>query len=85
MVFIQSNMVYPDSARVLNEQGVVYVQFIINTDGSISDATVIRGAGRFIDAEAIRLIKLMPNWIPGTQNGKAVRVRYTLPINFRLM
>lgn len=82
--FIQTNIVYPERAREMGEQGVVYVQFVVNTDGSITDVVVIKSVSESLDAESIRVIKLMPNWSPGMQKGKAVRVRYTLPINFSI-
>lgn len=82
--FIQANVVYPETSREMGEQGVVYVQFIVNADGSISDVVVIKGVSGLLDAEAMRVIKLMPNWTPGMQNGKAVRVRYVIPIAFTI-
>lgn len=82
--FIQNNVVYPELSKELGEQGTVYVQFIVNRDGSISGVMVIRGVSDLLDAEAMRVIKLMPNWIPGMQKGKTVRVRYTIPINFQI-
>lgn len=83
-LFLQSNIVYPEYAREHNEQGVVYVQFVVNTDGSIVNVVVLKGVSSALDEEAVRVIKLMPNWIPGEQKGKPVRVRYVIPINFMI-
>jgi len=82
--FIQSHVIYPESSREMNEQGTVYVQFVVNLDGSITEVRVLKGVSDSLDAEAIRVIKLMPNWKPGMQAGKAVRIRYTIPIAFRI-
>jgi TonB family protein len=70
--FIQTNVVYPETSREMGEQGTVYVQFVVNADGSISDVVVLKGVSELLDAEAVRLIKLMPNWTPGMQNGTPV-------------
>lgn len=86
--YLAKNVKYPEKALDANTSGTVYVQFIVNTDGSISDPTVIRGVsgpgGKECDDEALRVVKSMPNWIPGKQNGKNVRVKYLLPIKFTL-
>lgn len=82
--FIQANVVYPEKSREMGEQGTVYVQFVVNADGSISDVIVLKGVSDLLDAEAMRVIKLMPNWKPGFQNGKPVRVRYQIPIAFTI-
>jgi TonB family protein len=82
--FIQANVAYPETALKLYEQGTVYVQFVVNRDGSISDIVVIKGICDVLDAEAIRVVKLMPNWKPGELDGKLVRVRYVIPINFQI-
>lgn len=82
--FISANIVYPDSARINCEEGVVYVQFIVEKDGSLSEVTVVRGASPSLDEEAVRVVKMMPNWSPGEQKGEPVRVRFTLPISFRI-
>ena len=83
-VFIQKNVVYPDSAKIKNEQGTIYVQFEVDTVGSISNIKVLKGVSPLIDTEAIRVIKVMPNWIPAQRAGQAVRSRYVLPIRFKL-
>jgi len=80
--FLFKNLVYPPEAQQNGIQGTVYASFFVEVDGSISDATVVRGIDPLCDDEALRIINLMPNWIPGRQNGKAVRVKFTLPIKF---
>lgn len=80
--FIHENLKYPKSSVDAGNSGTVYVSFIINADGGVTDATVLRGIDPAADAEALRVIKMSPAWIPGTQNGKAVRVRFNIPIRF---
>ena len=65
-------------------QGKVYIQFVIEKDGSITDVKVARGVDASLDKEAVRVVKAMPKWKPGKQRGKPVRVSYTLPIFFQL-
>ncbi len=84
MKFLESKINYPKKAIDDEVQGNVYVQFIVNKDGSISDANVLRGIGNGCDKEALRVINSMPNWIPGENNEQKVRVKYTLPIKFVL-
>lgn len=84
MRFIQKNMRYPASARRMGVDGTVYVQFVVAKDGSISEVKTIRGISADCDKEAERVVNLMPNWKPGKQNGKAVFVRFVLPIKFKL-
>ena len=67
-----------------NKQGRVIVQFVVNKDGSISEATVVRSVDTYLDAEALRVVNAMPNWTPGKQKGEPVRVKFTIPVNFRL-
>lgn len=64
--------------------GTVYVQFVVEKDGSISDVKVLRGIGGGCDEEAVRVVKSMPKWKPGKQRGQPVRVYYTLPIDFKI-
>ena len=71
-------------ARESGIQGVVYVTFVVEPDGSISNVRVIRGIGGGCDEEAIRVVKMMPKWIPGNQRGKPVRVQFNMPIKFTL-
>lgn len=82
--FIATNVVYPPVAVEAGIQGKVYVQFVVEKDGSIGEVKVIRGIGGGCDREAVRVVKSMPKWKPGTQRGKPVRVRFTLPVNFTL-
>ena len=82
--FIRGNMRYPQKAKKNNIQGKVYIQFIVEKDGSITSVEVRKGANDLLNQEAIRVIRLMPEWNPGSMRGKKVRVRYTLPITFSL-
>ena len=82
--FLENNLVYPQEAIDAGVEGKVFVEFYIEKDGTVCDAKVLRGMGYGCDEEALRVIGLMPKWYPGKQRGKAVRVRYTLPINFKL-
>lgn len=82
--FLSKNIKYPAQARKNNIQGKVIISFIVETDGSLSGAKVLRGIGYGTDDEALRVIKLSPNWRPGIQNGKPVRVSYSVPISFTL-
>jgi protein TonB len=82
--FLGENLKYPPIARESSIQGRVYVQFVVWSDGSIRDVTVLRGIGGGCDEEAVRVVKMMPNWKPGEQMGKSVPVRYRLPIKFTL-
>lgn len=82
--FIFSNLKYPKEAREKGLEGMVVASFIIEKDGSISGAKIIRSIGGGCDEETLRVINAMPNWIPGKQGGKAVRVQFNLPIRFKL-
>jgi len=82
--FLAKNLKYPREALEKNIQGTVYVSFIVEKDGSIKDATIKRDIGAGCGQEAIRVIKMMPNWTPGKQRGKAVRTQFILPIAFKL-
>ncbi len=82
--FLNDNVKYPVIAQENGIQGRVICQFVVNRDGSIVDVEVVRSVDPSLDKEAIRVIKSMPNWMPGQQRGKPVRVKYTLPVNFRL-
>ena len=82
--YLGTNIKYPPKAKAKNIQGKVYVNFIVSRDGSIRDAKVIRKVHKLLNKEALRVIKTMPNWIPGMQRGKTVSVSYNLPINFKL-
>jgi len=81
-VFIKRKTEYPEIPREMGIQGIVYVGFIVNKDGSISEVNSKNSLNADLEREAMRVIRLMPNWIPGEQAGKPVRVRFTVPINF---
>lgn len=78
--FIGKNFKYPEASRAANSQGKVYVSFVIDKKGKITDVKIVRGVDEWLDAEAIRVVKKMPKWKPGKQRGKKVKVRYNLPI-----
>ncbi|GAB3757433.1 energy transducer TonB [Spirosoma pomorum] len=82
--YLSKNLRYPAAAQRANVAGRVFVSFVVNTDGSIQDVSVLKGLGFGTDEEAIRVIKAMPKWRPGKQSGRPVRVKYNLPINFTL-
>lgn len=84
MNFIVKNIQYPSTAIEEGISGKVYIRFVVGKDGSITDARVVRGVSSALDNEALRVIRMMPKWTPGTQLGKPVRVMFTLPINFSL-
>lgn len=85
MKYLSDNIIYPEISEANNSQGRAMVQFVVNADGSITDAFLLRSAGDvYLDIEAIRVICAMPNWTPGKQYGKPVRTRFVLPVNFRL-
>jgi len=82
--FLGKNMKYPAQARRMGVEGNVFVSFVIDKEGNISDPQVIKGISAECDKEALRVVKLMPPWKPGKQNGKPVRCRFVLPIKFKL-
>ena len=84
MKFLAKNIKYPVEAQQAKIEGRVIVRFVVGRDGSVSDVEVMRGVSPELDAEAVRVVSLMPKWIPGKQRGKAVAVKYTMPIMFRL-
>jgi protein TonB len=84
MQYLSKNIKYPPIAQENGTQGRVIVQFVVNRDGSIVDAKVMRGVDPYLDKEALRVIKMMPKWSPGKQRNKPVRVKYTVPVMFRL-
>jgi protein TonB len=83
--YVNNKIKYPRQALVLNIEGRVFVQFVVGKDGSLSDATVIRGIGGGCDEEAIRVVMDAPGWKPGKQRGKPVRVKMVLPITFKII
>ncbi len=84
MKYISMNVHYPEPATKTGTQGRVVVQFIIEEDGTVSDARVVQRVSDELDAEALRVVNAMPKWTPGRQKGQPVRVKYTLPVTFRL-
>ncbi len=85
MDFLRENMKYPRISRDNGSQGRVIVRFIVNSDGSIQDVEVAESSGDiYLDKEAVRVVGMMPKWIPGREEGKPVRVKFVLPVNFRL-
>lgn len=82
--FINDNMKYPTKAQTEGMQGKVIVQFIIDEDGYIIEPNIVRSVESSLDNEALRLIKMLPQWKPGTLKGKAVKVKYTVPVAFKL-
>jgi TonB family protein len=84
MEFLNNNVQYPAEAEKAGIQGRVIATFVVEKDGSISNAKVVKSVDPLLDAEALRVIDAMPNWKPGMQNGKVVRVKYTVPLSFHL-
>ena len=84
MQYLSSNIKYPVVAEENGVQGRVVCTFVVERDGSITDVRVIKSVDPSLDKEAVRVVKSMPKWIPGKQNGSAVRVKYTVPVTFKL-
>lgn len=82
--FLSNNTIYPEEALKNNIQGTVYVNFVVEKDGSISNPKVIRGVNDLLDNEALKVVKMMPRWTPGKQKGKTVRVEFTMPVKFAI-
>lgn len=82
--FMNQNVRYPKAALEQGIQGTVYVTFVVEKDGNISNIRVIRGVHESLDNEALRVVAMMPKWNPGTQKGKPVRVQYNVPLKFSL-
>ncbi|OAV73066.1 hypothetical protein Barb7_03006 [Bacteroidales bacterium Barb7] len=82
--FLATSIKYPVIAQENGIQGRVTVSFVVNKDGSVVDAEVVRGVDPSLDKEALRVVGIMPKWSPGEQRGKPVRVKYTVPVTFRL-
>ena len=82
--YLHDNIKYPESCRRDSIQGRVIISFVIEKDGSINSAEIVKGVHEQLDAEALRVIDAMPKWKPGKQRGKTVRVKYAIPVNFRL-
>jgi len=84
MKYIQKNVRYPAIAKEYNITGKVYVSFIVDKQGKVTNVKIVRGVDKNLDAEAVRVVKSLPKYTPGKQRGKAVRVMFTIPINFTL-
>lgn len=82
--YLSGEIRYPETALEEAIEGRVVVSFVVEPDGAISDVRVVRGVHPDLDEEAVRAVNAMPKWIPGEQDGKPVRVRYTLPVSFKL-
>ena len=82
--YLHDNIKYPESCRRDSIQGRVIISFVVENDGSINSAEIVKGVHEQLDAEALRVIDAMPKWKPGKQRGKTVRVKYAIPVNFRL-
>ena len=82
--YLSKNIKYPVVAEENGVQGRVIVTFVVERDGSITDVKVVKSVDPSLDKEAQRVVKSMPHWIPGKQNGSAVRVKYTVPVTFKL-
>jgi protein TonB len=84
MDYLSKSVKYPSDALAVKITGKVFVSFVINEKGKVTDVKVLRGIGTSCDKEAIRVVNEMPDWKPGVQNDEAVKVKYTLPIAFKL-
>ena len=84
MNWLRNNVRYPAVAEENGIQGRVVVSFVVERNGSITDVQVVKSVDPSLDKEAARVVKSMPNWVPGKQNGSAVRVKYNVPVTFRL-
>lgn len=84
IIFLANNIKYPQQARQKRISGTVYVTFVVEKDGSLSNPKILRGIGEGCDEEVIRVVKLMPRWQPGKQQGEAVRVQFNMPVKFVL-
>ena len=82
--YLSENITYPKECEDVCVQGRVIITFVVEKDGSISDAKVVKSVYKPLDEEALRVVNNMPKWIPGQQNGKTLRVKYTIPVTFRL-
>ncbi len=82
--YLSANTKYPESAKEIGLQGTVYVGFVVNEKGKVVEVELLRGIGGGCDEEALRVVKNMPDWKPGRQSGNEVRVRFSMPICFRL-
>lgn len=84
MEYLAENVQYPKDMEDTCAQGKVVVSFVVERDGSITEPKVVKSVCQALDKEALRVVRSMPKWIPGSQNGERVRVRYVIPVTFRL-
>lgn len=84
MLWLNEHVLYPAMAQENGVEGRVIVQFVVGRDGSVSDVKVVRSVDPSLDQEALRVVRAMPRWIPGKQDGKSVNCKFTLPVTFRL-
>ena len=84
MKFVSENIKYPAEAHTKGIQGRVLISYVVEKDGSLSNIHVVRSVDPLLDAEALRVANLMPKWKPGKQGGKPVRVKFVLPVTFKL-
>jgi protein TonB len=82
--WLHENLTYPENASKMRDQGKVFLSFVVEKDGSITNLKVERGISKDLDQEAKRVVSKMPNWMPGESKGRAVRARCRIPINFQL-
>ena len=85
MKYLQKTIKYPNEAKEKGIKGTVFVEFVVEKDGTVDDVLVKKGVNPLLDKEAVRVVNLMPKWTPGKQNGNLVAVRYTLPVKFDLI
>jgi len=82
--YMMESISYPEEAKLNQETGIVYVSFVVNSEGDVTNVTIAKGVSNLLDAEAIRVVKEMPKWIPGEVDGENVSVKMVLPFNFKL-
>ena len=82
--YLSEHINYPEGYEETCVQGRVVITFVVEKDGSLSDVAVVKSLEKAFDEEALRAVKSMPNWIPGMQDGEPIRVKYAIPVNFRL-
>lgn len=84
MKFLKENVKYPDAAKASEAEGRVVVQFVVDKEGNVTEPSVVKSAGEVLDAEALRVVGMMPRWTPGMNDGKPVRVKYVMPFTFKM-
>lgn len=83
--YLVSRIVYPEIAREQNTEGSVIIGFVVDKKGRVTDVHVVKGVSPALDAEALRVVRIMPSWKPGSHRGRLVKVYFTLPVTFRLV